>query len=61
LPEKYLNGKLFRPAHIHFRVTAAEELVSQIYFMGDPNITEDPWASKKKGSSSNFVDYFGRY
>lgn len=53
LPGKYLNGRLFRPAHIHFRVTAAvgEELVSQIYFMGDPHITEDPWASKKKAQA----------
>lgn len=53
LPGKYLNGRLYRPAHIHFRVTAAnqKELISQIYFMGDPNITEDPWASKKKAKA----------
>lgn len=50
LPGKYLNGKLYRPAHIHYRVSAAnsKELVSQIYFQGDPHITKDPWASKKK-------------
>lgn len=50
LPGKYLNGKLYRPAHIHFRISEAnsKELVSQIYFQGDPHITEDPWASKKK-------------
>ncbi len=48
LPGKYLNGRLYRPAHIHFRVTAPghKELVSQIYFEGDPHINEDPWASK---------------
>jgi len=48
LPGKYLNGKLYRPAHIHFRVTAPKhkELVSQLYFEGDPHITKDPWASK---------------
>ena len=50
LPGKYLNGKLYRPAHIHFRVSEknSKELVSQIYFQGDPHIEKDPWASKKK-------------
>jgi len=52
LPGKYLNGRLYRPAHIHFRVTAqhSRELVSQIYFHGDPHITEDPWASQEKAA-----------
>lgn len=50
LPGKYLNGKLYRPSHIHFRITAEghKELISQIYFAGDPHITEDPWASQAK-------------
>lgn len=50
LPGKYLNGRLYRPAHIHYRVTEAnsKELISQLYFFGDPHITEDPWASKKE-------------
>lgn len=50
IPGKYLNGRLYRPAHIHFRVSANghKELISQIYFEGDPHITEDPWASQKK-------------
>ncbi|WP_107037185.1 dioxygenase family protein [Brumimicrobium mesophilum] len=50
LPGKYLNGVLYRPAHIHFRVTEgnSKELISQIYFKGDPNIEKDPWASKDK-------------
>lgn len=50
LPGKYLNGALYRPAHIHFRVTVegSRELISQIYFKGDPHIIEDPWASKKE-------------
>jgi len=50
LPGKYLNGRLYRPAHIHFRVTCDghQELISQVYFKGDPHITEDPWASAKK-------------
>lgn len=49
LPGKYLNGRLYRPAHIHFRVTSKDhkELISQIYFQGDPHITDDPWASDK--------------
>lgn len=50
LPGKYLNGKLYRPSHIHIRVTykKSKELISQIYFKGDPHIIEDPWASDKK-------------
>jgi len=50
LPGKYLNGNQFRPAHIHFRITEkdSKELISQIYFKGDPHITNDPWASKLK-------------
>jgi protocatechuate 3,4-dioxygenase beta subunit len=50
LPGKYLNGALFRPAHIHFRISHHEhkELISQIYFKGDPHIEKDPWASQKK-------------
>ena len=50
LPGKYLNAGLYRPAHIHFRISEAnsQELISQIYFKGDPNITKDPWASKKE-------------
>ncbi|MFK7783631.1 MAG: hypothetical protein AB8B56_00875 [Crocinitomicaceae bacterium] len=53
LPGKYLNGRLYRPAHIHFRVTSptSKELVSQLYFMGDPHITEDPWASQDRASA----------
>lgn len=49
IPGKYLNGGQFRPAHIHFRVTADghKELISQIYFKGDPHITDDPWASSQ--------------
>lgn len=52
LPGKYLNGRLYRPAHIHFRVTAPgyKELISQIYFAGDPHIEEDPWASADKAT-----------
>lgn len=50
LPGKYLNGELYRPSHIHYRVTeeSSKELISQIYFKGDPHVAKDPWASKKK-------------
>lgn len=48
VPGKYLNGELYRPSHIHYRVTekSSKELISQIYFKGDPHIVKDPWASK---------------
>ncbi|MCG8573935.1 MAG: hypothetical protein MI810_03530 [Flavobacteriales bacterium] len=50
LPGKYLNGSSYRPAHVHFRITAEnhQELISQIYFKGDPHINDDPWASQSK-------------
>ncbi len=50
MPGKYLNGELYRPSHIHFRISATgyKEIISQIYFKGDPHITSDPWASDKK-------------
>ena len=50
LPGKYLNGALYRPSHIHFRITAPgyKEIISQIYFKGDPHITADPWASDRQ-------------
>lgn len=43
----YLNGAQYRPSHIHFRVTAPgiSELITQLYFAGDPYIAADPWAS----------------
>ena len=50
LPGKYLNGKLYRPAHIHFRISCEghKELISQIYFSGDPHITEALGLLKQK-------------
>lgn len=65
LPGKYLNGDLYRPAHIHYRVTekSSKELISQIYFKGDPHITKDPWASQDKAKQRILeispVDVFG--
>lgn len=54
VPGRYLNGKRFRPAHIHVKVRAPatrgsgrenvrEELTTQLYFDGDPYIEGDPF------------------
>lgn len=48
LPVPYdAGGGLIRPAHFHMMVTAEgyQPLVTQLYFTGDANIEEDPWAS----------------
>lgn len=46
LPGKYLNGAQFRPRHLHYKVSAQNELLTtQIYFEGDTSIPSDPWAS----------------
>ena len=47
-PGWYLNGGQYRPAHLHFRVTRTgyTELITQLYFEGDPYIANDPWASE---------------
>ena len=47
VPGRYLNGSTYRPSHIHFKITASghKELVTQLYFSGDPYIASDPWAS----------------
>ncbi len=43
-PVRYLNGRRLRPAHVHYRVTAPghRELVTQLYFEGDPELPGDP-------------------
>ncbi|MBA2538667.1 MAG: dioxygenase [Deltaproteobacteria bacterium] len=45
VPGRYLNGKRYRPAHIHVKVRATkrEELTTQLYFDGDPYIDGDPF------------------
>jgi protocatechuate 3,4-dioxygenase beta subunit len=59
IPGRYLNGKRFRPAHIHVKVRARgkTELTTQLYFDGDPYIEGDPFvvrslimAHRKDGS-----------
>ncbi|MGJ8685583.1 MAG: hypothetical protein ACSHWW_13210 [Nonlabens sp.] len=74
IPGKYKNGSLYRPAHIHYRVTEenSKELISQIYFRGDPHIEKDPWASQANATmrileiipedtSGNLVIHFDIY
>ncbi len=48
MPGAYLNGNQYRPKHIHFRVNKPgfPELITQLYFEGDPYIPADPWASQ---------------
>ena len=48
MPGAYLNGAQYRPKHIHFRVNKPgfPELITQLYFEGDPYIPADPWASQ---------------
>lgn len=42
-PGRYLNGKTYRPAHIHYRVEAPgyQTLITQLYFKGDPFLAKD--------------------
>lgn len=51
LPIPYdAGGGLIRPAHFHMMVTADgyQSLVTQLYFTGDKNIPNDPWAKAAK-------------
>lgn len=45
VPGRYLNGRTYRPAHIHVKVRARgrEELTTQLYFAGDPYNKRDPF------------------
>lgn len=45
IPGRYLNGKRFRPSHIHVKIRAKghQELTTQLYFEGDPYIEGDPF------------------
>lgn len=45
IPGRYLNGKRFRPSHIHVKLRAKghTELTTQLYFEGDPYIEGDPF------------------
>jgi protocatechuate 3,4-dioxygenase beta subunit len=45
LPGRYLNGRQYRPAHIHVKVSAPghEALTTQLYFPDDPFNAVDPF------------------
>ncbi len=51
-PGLYLNGSIFRPSHIHFKITPPgfSTLITQLYFEGDPYIPTDAAASITSGS-----------
>jgi catechol 1,2-dioxygenase len=43
VPVPYKDGDDWRPAHIHFRISSEDhqDLITQIYFKGDPHLTGD--------------------
>ena len=44
VPGRYLNGRRYRPAHVHVKLRAAgRELTTQLYFADDPYLRGDPW------------------
>jgi protocatechuate 3,4-dioxygenase beta subunit len=45
IPGRYLNGRRYRPAHLHFKLHAAghRPLTTQLYFDGDPYNDGDPF------------------
>jgi protocatechuate 3,4-dioxygenase beta subunit len=45
VPGRYLNGRRYRPAHLHVKVHAAgyAPLTTQLYFAGDPYNEGDPF------------------
>lgn len=53
-PGKYLNGNVYRPSHIHFKISAPgfEQLTTQLYFAGDPDLDTDPASSINSGQYS---------
>lgn len=51
-PGKYLNGAVYRPSHIHFKITPPgfSTLTTQLYFEGDADLTTDPASSITSGT-----------
>ena len=45
LPGRYLNGRQYRPAHVHVKISAPgfATLTTQLYFEGDPYNSVDPF------------------
>jgi len=52
IPVSYKDGDDWRPAHIHMRISSAkhQDLITQIYFKGDPHIAKDAAASSLQSS-----------
>lgn len=70
IPVPYKDGEDWRPAHIHMRISSAghQDLITQIYFKGDPHIAKDASATspqsfnrileiKKNSSNKNVVKF----
>lgn len=59
-PGKYLNGAKYRPSHIHFRIrtpagaSTPTDLVTQLYFQGDPDIKGD-FGADDPGAASRII------
>ena len=53
VPVPYKDGDDWRPAHIHLRISSADhqDLITQIYFKGDPHIIEDTAAASPESVS----------
>lgn len=51
-PGKYQNGLVFRPSHIHFKITPPgyPTITTQLYFEGDADLTSDPASSITSGT-----------
>jgi len=45
IPGRYLNGRQYRPAHLHFKLLSSgrPSLTTQLYFEGDPYNDADPF------------------
>lgn len=52
MPGKYLNGAVYRPSHIHYKITPPgfPTITTQLYFEGDPDLTSDPASSITSGT-----------
>lgn len=48
-----ISETAWRPAHVHFRVSSADhqDLITQIYFKGDPHLEEDASAASAESQS----------
>lgn len=59
IPGRYPLGTSFRPAHIHFKVSAPghTQLTTQLYFSNDPYLApNDPCSSCRSGDSTHIID-----